>query len=642
MYEIYLDGKQLYYPGDQICTLTAALLDRKLNEAGVFNITVPPTNPLFDSFKRRISEVTVYKNNKEIWLGEVRNDGLNFKKEKTVYVVGELAYLNASSQPRKQYKYKTPLEMLTLLLNEHNSRVEKRKQFTVGMVTVGDEQYTWITNYEKTLDYIRTEMCEKLGGYLRIRKENGIRYLDLVRLQDYGKVCSQPIKFGRNLLDYASNMDADSIVTVVRPLGAKQETSEIEGVDEYLTIETVNDGKDYVENSDAIKSGIGKVWETVHFNVLTDPTALKTAGVNWLQSKQFENMVISVTAVDLSDIDVNIEKFNLGDGVRTVAKPFGMDKWSYITEQKLDLLNPVRKHNVSIGEHVKKTYTQQVIATQDEIKRQIPQNTTILELAKDNATQIIKNATEGNIHYIYDENGRPKEMLIMDTNDIKTAKKVWRWNFNGLGYSKNGYEGPYELAMTMDGAIVANMITVGIFNADLIRAGILQSADGSNKWDLENGLFTMENGKIKINGNVTKYASDYSQDDIDRANRITIGLEEPTVEDFEKLDLNGDGVINALDAVLIGRLVNGTDQKREIATSIEINPLVSHGILKTEGVFIGANGMFSKSANMEKAYMKKVYVMNEGGGFDQGASGTYTAADGKTVSVIGGIITSIV
>lgn len=70
---------------------------------------------------------------------------------------------------------------------------------------------------------------------------------------------------------------------------------------------------------------------------------------------------------------------------------------------------------------------------------------------------------------------KQNELLIMDTKDVDTAKKVWRYNVNGLGYSKNGYHGRYETAMTMDGAIVADFITVGTINADLIKSGTINA-----------------------------------------------------------------------------------------------------------------------------------------------------------------------
>ena len=498
MYEVYLDGKLLYYPGDKVNALTAAVLDTKLNESGTLNITIPATNPLHGKFQRRISELTVFKNGAEIWNGEIRSSKGNFKKENVVTAVGELSYLTASNQPQKAYNNVNPLQMMTALLAEHNARVEERKRFAVGMVTVGAYNYDWITNYENTLEFLKKQMCEKLNAYLRIRKVDGVRYLDLVSLKDYGKSCSQPIKFGKNLLDYVSGITADSIATVIRPLGATLENSNIQGVDAYLTIESVNNGKDYLENTEAIESGIGKVWRTVHFNALTTPEALMTAGNNWLKDNQFENMSIDVTAVDLSDLNSNIETFELGDSVRIIAKPFGMDKWSYITEKKVDLLNPVIKHNISIGDSVKKTYTEQNKDAQDELKKEMPQASAILALAKQNASEIIKSVSEGNVHFVYDENGKIKEILFLDTNDIKTAQKVWRWNINGLGYSKTGYNGEYALAMTMDGAFVADLITVGTMLANRIKGGTLTLGHANN-----------DNGRIEIFNSVGKMIGEW-------------------------------------------------------------------------------------------------------------------------------------
>lgn len=88
---------------------------------------------------------------------------------------------------------------------------------------------------------------------------------------------------------------------------------------------------------------------------------------------------------------------------------------------------------------------------------------TILEEARDNATALITQAMGG---YIYKTNS---ELYIMDTNDPNTAEKVWRWNINGLGYSSTGINGPYGIAMTMDGSIVADYITTGTLNTNVIQ-----------------------------------------------------------------------------------------------------------------------------------------------------------------------------
>lgn len=83
--------------------------------------------------------------------------------------------------------------------------------------------------------------------------------------------------------------------------------------------------------------------------------------------------------------------------------------------------------------------------------------------------------------------GQPYEILILDAPSIEEAVNVWRWNSGGLGFSSNGYNGPYETAITSDGQIVADFITSGSLVANIIKAGVIQSQDGSSYWDLETG-----------------------------------------------------------------------------------------------------------------------------------------------------------
>ena len=83
--------------------------------------------------------------------------------------------------------------------------------------------------------------------------------------------------------------------------------------------------------------------------------------------------------------------------------------------------------------------------------------------------------------------GQPYELLILDAPTIESAVNVWRWNVGGLGFSKNGYNGPYETAITSDGQIVADFITSGTLTANIIKAGVISSFDNSSWWDLESG-----------------------------------------------------------------------------------------------------------------------------------------------------------
>lgn len=134
-----------------------------------------------------------------------------------------------------------------------------------------------------------------------------------------------------------------------------------------------------------------------------------------------------------------------------------------------------------------------------------------------NATNWITGTDGGYVVFQRNAEGQPYEILIMDQPTIETATKVWRWNNGGLGYSSNGYNGPYTTAITQDGAIVADFITAGVLNAAVITAGILQSADGKTSINLDTGEAqingTLQAGgssfycKVEANGNINFYVN---------------------------------------------------------------------------------------------------------------------------------------
>lgn len=92
----------------------------------------------------------------------------------------------------------------------------------------------------------------------------------------------------------------------------------------------------------------------------------------------------------------------------------------------------------------------------------------------------------------------PQEILIMDTPDISTAKNIWRFNLSGFGHSSGGYSGPYRTAVTQDGHIVADFVDTGTLTANIIKAGIMQSANGEFSFNLDTGH--IEASDINITG----------------------------------------------------------------------------------------------------------------------------------------------
>ena len=123
-----------------------------------------------------------------------------------------------------------------------------------------------------------------------------------------------------------------------------------------------------------------------------------------------------------------------------------------------------------------------------EVKNKTEHFPLLINTAVKNATSLITGQNGG--YVVINTNsvsGQPYELLILDAPTIESAVNVWRWNVGGLGFSKNGYNGPYETAITSDGQIVADFITSGTLTANIIKAGVISSFDNSSWWDLESG-----------------------------------------------------------------------------------------------------------------------------------------------------------
>lgn len=155
----------------------------------------------------------------------------------------------------------------------------------------------------------------------------------------------------------------------------------------------------------------------------------------------------------------SLEQVHLGDTI--YAELAGL---SYETRVIKTVYNPLSKmiEKFEIGT-VKASYQGTINKINSSLEKLDNNYTNFLDTAKENATKLITSAMGG---YTYKTNN---ELFIMDTDNPKTAQKIWRWNLNGLGYSKTGINGPYELAITQDGQIVADFISTGKINTSLIE-----------------------------------------------------------------------------------------------------------------------------------------------------------------------------
>ena len=147
-----------------------------------------------------------------------------------------------------------------------------------------------------------------------------------------------------------------------------------------------------------------------------------------------------------------------------------------------------RYKSISLGQSKSSMITtiSEVQSSVDKVESTVGHFPKLLQTAIGKATGLITGQSGGYVVINTDsESGQPYEMLILDAPSIDEAVNVWRWNVGGLGFSHNGYNGPYETAITADGQIVADFITSGSLVANIIKAGVIQSQDGSSYWDFE-------------------------------------------------------------------------------------------------------------------------------------------------------------
>ena len=477
MYRVYCNNSPLYDLRDEDLVLISPIVKIGENTAGSFEFSILPKHPHYEEVNELTSVITVYDGDEEIFCGRVVEITKYLYNRKKVICEGELAYFNDSIQRPARYQGLTVRGYLETLVNIHNQQVKNQgidKTFKVGAVTVQDNNdYVYkYTNWESTLEVIKTDLLKTYGGYLRIRKENGVRYLDY--LADYPNTNTQVIEFGLNLLDFTHDMVASDIVTAVIPIGARlEDVTEVEGLDAYLTIKDVNGGVDYVYSQEAVKS-YGWIFKTVKWDDVHVADNLLKKGKEYLSDIQFAQITLTVSAVDLHMLHVDMERIKVLDRIRVTSTPNGLDRFFPVSEMTIYLDKP-SNNKLTLGTSYSKnslsTKTESNITSIKDKIEELPKKSEILEEAKENASQLIHSATNGHVVTTADE------QLIMDTADKKTARKLWRWNLNGLGYSKTGYNGTYETAITMDGQIVGERLVGGSVDASKLSVSYKSSVE---------------------------------------------------------------------------------------------------------------------------------------------------------------------
>lgn len=469
--------------------LASAQIDLTAGSAGTFSFTATIENVKHGKFNKLIDYVDVYRNDDPIPLfsGRITEIEKDFNLNENITCEGLLTILSDTIYRPKTHEG-TLHELVRDIIATHNEQVDSLKQITIGTIFIPDTDcYRAYENYETSISRLQ-DLVNSYGGYLEIHKTvNG--ELELNWYADFIQGNTQGIDFGENLLDLTFAENVDDIATIIVPLGAKKDDGT------FVDISTVNDGKDYLVASDEYIQKYGYVMTVQQWDDVNVPSILKRKGQAWLSACLINKVTIDVTAVDLANVGYDYDNFKIGQKLKVTSIPHNLTgEWFNCNEQTIDCLHP-ENDTLSLGE-VKIGYVESRNSNEKQIEQlftRITATKSVLEEAIDHQTRLITGNLGGYVvMHDSDDDGEPDELLVMDALNIDNAVNIWRFNKNGLGHSSSGYDGPYTLGMTMDGSIVASMITTGILNADLLKAGVIRGQQGNSYWDLNTGVLHIE------------------------------------------------------------------------------------------------------------------------------------------------------
>ena len=313
---------------------------------------------------------------------------------------------------------------------------------------------------------------------------------DIIQHKERGANNGVVIEYGKNLTKLEQDSDISEIYTDLLPFAV---STDEEGVETVVTLyeqtlpitkTTLTQKKILIKDfTDSFEMG-----ESMHHNELRlkakDYIANNPLGI------ETPALTISFAALwKQPEYPAILERVSLCDTVTVKHTDYGISVQQKVIKTVYDSL--LEKYiSITLGA-AKSNFINEVSNTKaamQTVTQTVDRMPTLVNAAINNATKLITGQKGGYVILNGDsDTSMPYELLVLDQPNIADAVNVWRWNVGGLGFSSNGYNGPYETAITADGQIVADFITTGTLLADIIKAGIISSKDGSSYWNIDTG-----------------------------------------------------------------------------------------------------------------------------------------------------------
>ncbi|EJX93053.1 phage minor structural protein, partial [Enterococcus faecium ERV26] len=304
----------------------------------------------------------------------------------------------------------------------------------------GNQNLTGVTSAELDMDNYDLKLVKQIGS------DNGFR-----------------IDFGINLEAIEEEIDEESIVNSLYLIGGVPDNDYDEDKEpiEYGYLET--DGVTN-ENRRIGKRENGDC-KTVDELIKWGKTLFDNDRIHEPKATHTVSMVALEHTLEYGDMYQELAALHFGDVAHVRAKELDIEIKERMVEYTY--FPTLGKYKDFVLGNDLSLYTSTVNTQTQELKKKIDNRTETLVQNVLNATAWITGNSGG--HVVFRPEKAPSEILIMDTPNVANAKRVWRWNLNGLGYSDNGVNGPFGIAMTSKGEIVADFIKVGTINAEVFE-----------------------------------------------------------------------------------------------------------------------------------------------------------------------------
>lgn len=332
----------LYYAGYAIASnehphfaMQSAVIEQQTNAADSFTFTLPANHPNRDTPQPRQGVVRVKQDNKTLFVGDIIEVKTAFDNSRTFICQGCLAWLEDICCP-KLTAAETVSNAFENRLKTYNSLCSAKRKISAGNCenkAASTVKILTPDSFITVFDYFK-ELLSRKGGLLLPRYEQNTTYLDY--LSSKSRTSRQQIVFGQNLLNLDDYISATGTATAIYPMGK-----------DGITISGVNPtGKNYIINSPMYQK-YGMIAVPAKYEAETAQELLSEAKLT-LSSLAVLNRTIELTAFDLSRIDINADEIEIGDTVRVISAPHGLDTSMTCTAKTTDLIDPAQS-TISLG-----------------------------------------------------------------------------------------------------------------------------------------------------------------------------------------------------------------------------------------------------------------------------------------------------